>query len=145
MSSVAPPIFAPAGYVGEIAVSFADTTGAAAVTSAANPLPVSTTILAATSAALTGSASASGSFGPFVPQLGRAIWLTLWGSWTGTVAVQRSIDGGTTKLPITVGGQPWASFTANAQETIGEETASAATYWLAVTLASGTLNYRVSQ
>lgn len=35
--------------------------------------------------------------------------------------ILRSTDGGTTRLPLTVAGQSWATLTANAQEAIGEE------------------------
>lgn len=133
------------GFVPEHALAFADASGAAVPVGAANPLPIATTLAASGATPLSGSTSASGSFGPYAPVLGRAIMLTLAGTWSGTVQVLRSVDGGATKLPLTAGGQPWASFTANANEAIAEEGEAGASYWLAVTLTSGTLAYRVAQ
>ena len=111
----------------------------------ATAIPTAAKLLPSGIAPLSGNAVATGVVGPFTPKLGRAIWLALSGTWTGTVTVKRSADGGTTKLPLTAGGQPWAVFTANAYEQIVEETEDGATYYLDVTLASGTLTYRVSQ
>jgi hypothetical protein len=59
--------------------------------------------------------------------------------------VKRSVDDGDTKLPLTVGGLPWAAFTGNACEPVAEESESGAAYYLDVTLASGTLTYRLAQ
>ncbi|MEE2917229.1 MAG: hypothetical protein VYB32_09185 [Pseudomonadota bacterium] len=100
---------------------------------------------AATSQPLAGAAAASTSAGPFVPQLSRAIWLTLTGVWAGTVRVLRSTDGGATKVPLTLAGQPWATFTANAAEAIAEETVASATYYLDIALTSGAVTYRLEQ
>lgn len=108
-------------------------------------IAASLSAIPASSTPLAGSTSATATVGPFTPQLGRDIWITLSGTWSGTAQVLRSIDGGTTKLPLTVGGQSWASYTANAQEPFGAENVSGATYYLAITITSGTINYRVSQ
>lgn len=140
-----PAILSPAGFVPEHALAFADPSGRAVRVGAGAPLPVRTAIAAAGSIPLAGTASASGAVGPFTPELGRAIWLTLSGTWTGKAQVMRSIDGGATLLPLTVGGQEWASFTANANEAVGEESVAGAAWYLAITLASGTLAYRVQQ
>jgi hypothetical protein len=140
------PITAPAGYYPPFAVVFADDEGNGVVVDAANPLPVA--VVEPTTEAstpLAGSTSANGALGPFAPVAGKPIWLSLSGTWTGAVAVKRSVDGGTTKLPLTAGGQPWASFTANACEPVAEDSESDATYYLEVVLASGTLTYRLAQ
>ncbi|MDB5687864.1 MAG: hypothetical protein JWR77_2453 [Rhizorhabdus sp.] len=114
--------------------------------SSSNPLPTSPpSAAAATSTPLTGTSAITQTVGPFTPQLGRPIWLTLSGTWSGAVSVQRSTDGGTTKLPLTIGGSAWAVYTANANEAFGEESSAAATYWLAITISSGTLTYEVRQ
>lgn len=84
-------------------------------------------------------------FGPFTPQLGRAIWLTLSGTWSGTTQVLRSTDGGTTRLPLTIAGGAWGSFTANCNEPVTEESDAAATYYLRITLTSGSATYRMAQ
>jgi hypothetical protein len=80
-----------------------------------------------------------------VADLGRPIWVSLSGGWTGTVEVLRSTNGGTTMLPLTAGGERWGRFTANANEAIAEESEAGTTYYLATTLQTGTLTYRVAQ
>lgn len=139
-----PPILSPGGFVPQQAIAYADGASAIAV-GGATPLPVTARTLAADVAPLSGMMTSSGVAGPFVPQLGRPIWLTLGGTWTGSATVQRSSDGGATWLPLTVGGQPWGSFTANANEPVAEDRDAAATYRLVVTIATGALSYRVSQ
>lgn len=81
----------------------------------------------------------------FTPQLGREIWLTTTGTWSGTAQVMRSIDAGSTWQPLTVGGATWGSFTGNCNEQFGIETSAAATYRLAITLTSGSLTYTIAQ
>ena len=76
---------------------------------------------------------------------GQPVVLQLSGAWTGTVTVQRSVDGGATRAPLTAGGQEWGVFTANACEPIWIEQEAAATLYLDVAIAQGTLAYRVSQ
>jgi hypothetical protein len=138
-------IGAAAGLVPQRAVAFGALGAAAIPVDPAHPLPTAQTVTAATSAPLAGSSAASGMFGPFTPQLGRPIWISLSGTWTGTVTVQRSTDGGATKLSLTAGGQPWAIFTANANEAIGEESVDGASWWISAAIGSGTLAYRVQQ
>lgn len=92
--------------------------------------------------------------GPFTPQLGREIWVTLSGAGSsGTAQLLRSTDGGATKLGLTVAGQPWGSFpfagitdlAPAANEIVTAETDASATYYLALTVTQGTVNYRVAQ
>lgn len=139
------PAKAPAGFVPEAAIAFADTDGSAILVDAAHPLPVVPAQSGATASPLSGSASASLVAGPFAAQPGFAIWLTLSGSWTGTITVKRSIDGGATLLPLTIAGQAWARFTANVQEPICEDRTGGAGYYLDIALTSGTVSYRVQQ
>lgn len=134
----------PAPYVPPFAIAYPDENAVPALVGADRPLPVKAVATSAVSTPLTGSASASGQAGPFVPELGRPIWLTLTGTWAGRVTVLRSLDGGATRQPLTVGGQSWASFIANVNEPVAEETA-AATYYLSFELASGTVAYRMGQ
>ncbi|HET8612496.1 MAG TPA: hypothetical protein VFL92_06985 [Sphingomonas sp.] len=143
--SDAPPVAAPAGYIPEHAMAFADPAGRAIGVTEADPLPVAARLNAARSTPLAGSCTASGVFGPFAPELGRPIWVSLSGDWTGSARLLRSADGASEALPLTVGGQPACRFTASANEPCCEETAAGATYFLAVTLGSGTLDYRVAQ
>ncbi len=137
---------APGGFFGIGAIGFGAVGDVATAVTATAPLPVAATVIGATSAPLTGSASASGAAGPFVPQLGRAIRVALWGSWTGTVQLLRSIDGGTTRLPITYpDGSARGSWSTTVNARIADESEAGASYYLAITLSSGALSYRVSQ
>lgn len=117
----------------------------AVAVSEANPLPVQMTPQPASTQPLAQTLSASGSVGPFAPDLNRAIWLTLSGSWSGTATIMRSVDHGATRYPLTLAGQPWAVFTANAQEVISEESDASATYYVDIALNSGSVAVRVSQ
>lgn len=100
---------------------------------------------AASSTPLAGSSSTTQVVGPFAPVLGRPINLTLSGTWSGTVVVQRSVNGGLTKQGLTVGGSPWASYTANCNEPVWTETEAGVTFYLVITRQSGTINFRVAQ
>ncbi|HEX4847626.1 MAG TPA: hypothetical protein VFV30_05745 [Novosphingobium sp.] len=136
------PIQSPASYVPSRATAFADADGTSLLVSSSNPLPV--TLNGGSTTPLAGSTSATGSAGPFTPVIGRPVMLMLSGTWTGLVKVMRSTDGGTTRLPLTVAGGSWAQFSANCCEPVWEESDPAATLYLDVTLASGTLAYRIS-
>lgn len=142
--SVLPPSLAPAAYIPFTALACPDGDGSVAV-GPGNPLPVTASFGPAASSPLTGTTGTSGVLGPFEPDPGRPIHLTLSGTWSGSVQVMRSTDGGTTKHPLTVAGIGWASFTANCCEPVAEESEDGAEYYLDVALASGTLAYRVSQ
>lgn len=137
-------IHAPGGFAPFTAVSFANGAGKAVTVEDQTPLPV-TLAPAGPVTPLAGTASASTMAGPFVPVLGRPIVVTLAGDWSGTVTLLRSVDGGTTKLPLTIGGLPWAVFSGNANEPVAEEREPGATYYLDFDRVSGTLSYRVSQ
>jgi len=139
------PIHAPAAYYPPSAVAFGDAEGRGVIVDAANPLPVTIAPPAAeASTPVAGSVSESELIGPFTPVGDRPIWLSLSGVWAGTVTVKRSVDDGDSALPLTAGGLPWATFTANACEPVAEDF-SGATYYLDVTLTSGELTYRLAQ
>jgi len=144
MTSI-PKIEAPGHFVPQIALSFGESGAPALPIHEASPLPVRTINLPAASTPLAGSADADVVAGPFVPEPARAIWISLSGSWTGTVTVTRSIDGGLTRLPLTMGGDPWARFTGNANEPIGEESAAEASWYLDIEVSSGAVTYEVRQ
>lgn len=137
------PIQSPASYVPSRGIAFADVDSTALLVSTATPLPVTTSPAAVTP--LTGSTAATAVLGPFQPAAGRAIMLSLSGSWVGAVKLVRSTDGGVTKLPLTINGAAWAQFTANCCEAVWEESDSTARLYLDVTLISGTLAYRLAQ
>ncbi len=138
------PIQNPSGYAVTRAVAFADGDGAMVQVSADAPLPV-TVGAAAAPAALSGTTAASGIQGPYQPAIGRAVMLVLSGTWTGTVKVTRSVDGGATRQPLTVGGNPWGQFSGNCCEAVWEEGEAAARLYLDITLSGGTLSYRLAQ
>ena len=138
------PLKTPAGYVPQMAVAFANASGDAEPVSASNPLPFQEQPFAA-APALTGTALASGLFGPFAPRAGRAVVVVLSGTWSGSVKVVRSLDGGATKVGLTAGGTAWGVFTGNACEPVWDESEAAATLYLDVTLTSGSLTYRLGQ
>lgn len=137
------PIQNPATFVPSEAVAFADADGNSTTVSTVNPLPVNVQPLA--NPALAGSTAASSVVGPFQPVLGRSVMLALSGSWTGTVRVLRSTDGGATRLPLTLGGSPWAQYAVNCCEAVWEEGEASARLYLDIALTSGTLTYRVGQ
>jgi hypothetical protein len=139
------PVSEPAGMVPVYALGYGALGEAATPVDADHPLPTVSLTMPASAAALTGTVSEDAVVGPFAPELGRPIWVTLTGDWQGSVSVQRSLNGGVGRQPLTVGGMPWAMFEANANEPVGEESVAGATWWLAVTLASGTLGYEVRQ
>jgi len=139
------PIEAFATAVPETAIAYRVGDDLAQLVDAAHPLPTTAAVGAAISVPLAGTAAANTTVGPFVPQLGRPIWVTLSGTWTGSAQLLRSTNGGTTKLPLTVAGSVWGSFSASANEPVVEESDASATYYLAITIASGTLTYRVAQ
>jgi len=138
------PLKTPAGYVPQMAISIANPSGDAELVSANNPMPIQEQPFTA-APALAGTLSASAQAGPFAPRAGRAVMLTLSGTWTGTARLLRSVDGGATKLPLTALGKPYGSFTANICEPVWEESEAAAVLYLDVTMTSGTLNYRMGQ
>jgi hypothetical protein len=137
------PIKIPAAYVTGQALFYADAANNAVAVSQTSPLPVAIKRSAATP--LAGSTSSPQVVGPFAPVDTRSVMLTLSGTWSGSVQVLRSVDGGITKIPVTMGGAPWALFSTNCCEAIWEESEAAATLYLNISLTSGTLTYRLAQ
>lgn len=139
------PIQAPSCFVLLQALAFAHTDGTAVTVDHTTPLPVATPAnRAATSTPLHGSTPSSALIGPFVPQIGREIILTLSGTFSGSISLMRSTDAGTTKIAATLGGSA-LQWSAPINEIVWIETETAATLYLQVALSSGTLSYRVAQ
>lgn len=139
------PILVPAGYVPPNAVAFGAAGEEAILVSPDSPLPVAFSVTPATSVPLAGEADSSAVLGPMIPEAGRPLVITLSGDWAGTVTLLRSVDGGVTLLPLTLGGAPHGVFTTNVNEPIWEESESGASLYLDVALLSGTLTYRLAQ
>lgn len=142
------PISAPAGYAPAFALGYADETGALALVTGATPLPVRMTDTDEPGAAappLEGSTSGAFLEGPFQPRPDTPVILALWGTWEGTVQLERTATGGAPRLPTTMAGEPWGTFTANACEPVWVENEPTAELYLAITVTSGTLHYRIAQ
>lgn len=137
------PIQNPTGYAVPRTIAFADLDGSMLQVAASTPLPITLGTIATT--ALSGNAAASTVVGPYQPALGRPVMLVLTGSWTGTVTVNRSADGGTTRQPLTVAGTTWGQFSANCCEAVWEESEAVARLYLDITLTSGSVTYRMAQ
>jgi hypothetical protein len=131
------PVKLPAGYAPAFAVGTADSEGNFSLVDAASPLPVvtvSATIPPSVPSPLEGNTSTSMLVGPFGPAAGIAVNIVLSGSWAGTVQLQRSSDGGTTRHPVTVGGEPWAQFASNVCEPAWVETEAGIELYLDIVL-----------
>lgn len=139
------PTAAPARFVPLAAVAFSDEQQNGQVVNADNPLPVAVSFGPTETTPLAGTTSVSLLTAGFSPELGRPLWLTLSGTWSGTVAVQRSTDGGATRQPLTLAGDAWGVFAGNANEVVSVESEAGATYSLDIALSSGTLSYRMAQ
>jgi len=143
------PISYPGRFAPGVALNYADPSGGAIQVSQSSPLPV--TMAAATGSGsttpppLAGTTAAALVAGPFTPIAGRPLVLTLRGTWSGTVRLLRSVDGGTNKLPLTLAGAPWAVYSGNVCEPVWEENESAATFYLQLAPASGAIVYRLAQ
>jgi hypothetical protein len=101
---------------------------------------------AASSSPITGTVTTTGNTPTFTPQLGRDMYLTLSGTFSGTVQVQRTTDNGSTWNNITIsGGQQWGHYTGACDEVVETPTDSASKYRLSITLSSGSVTYRLAQ
>ncbi|WP_298690155.1 hypothetical protein [uncultured Sphingomonas sp.] len=98
-----------------------------------------------------GAAFASGAavVGPFAPQLGRDIRVVLKGTWAGGFVVGTSTSANAcaagTINPLTVAGQPWGNFSANANEVVDTPTLAGIVYCATATVTSGSLSYSLRQ
>lgn len=142
-----PLIKNPASCIPPHALTFGDIGAPAKAVTADTPLPVVSTAsqAPARSTPLEGSVSGALVAGPFTPDLGRPIILTLSGDWSGTVRLLRSTDDGATRLPLTIGGATWGVYTAGANEPAWEESDATARLYLDIALDSGILVYRMAQ
>ena len=137
------PIEAPAGYAPAYAVGYADPAEDLILVSESERLPVAAAAPAL--APLVGQSSVSTQAGPFDAVPDRVVLVTLGGVWEGTVRLLRSIDGGATLHQLRAAGEPWAEYTQPGCEQAWLETQEGASFYLDIALASGTVDYRVSQ
>jgi hypothetical protein len=139
-----PPVKFPAGYASGAAIGYTAESGEIVLVGNAQPLPVSLGA-SAPPESLSGATSGSTLVGPYKPVAGQPVVVQLSGEWNGTVALLRSVDGGATQVPVTMGGLEWGVFTANACEPVWSEYEDGAELYLEIGLTQGTLSYRVSQ
>jgi hypothetical protein len=137
------PITAPAGYATAYAVGYADPAENLILVSESERLPVAAA--APAQAAMVGQSSVSTQAGPFHAVPDRVVLVTLGGVWEGTVRLLRSIDGSATLHRLRAAGEPWAEYTQPGCEQAWLETQDGASFYLDIALASGTVDYRVSQ
>ncbi|RVQ67585.1 hypothetical protein EKN06_06455 [Croceicoccus ponticola] len=148
------PVSFPSGYATAVAIGTRDADGNILIVDDANPLPVSFDgaitgggggSTPQPAPAISGSTATSATIGPFAATPGLPIIVSLTGIWAGDVQLLRSVDGGVTKLPLTIAGTTWGTFGANACEPVWTETEQDVTFYLRVELASGTVDYRLAQ
>lgn len=87
---------------------------------------------------VTGAAAVSGQSATIVSNKGTSFNLSLFGTWTGSVQVQRSFDAGVTWL------DRGAAHTINVESVI-EEPERGVSYRLDITRTTGTIDYRLGQ
>lgn len=92
-----------------------------------------------------GAFSANGDSAVFTPAAGRAFNVSLWGTFSASVRLVRSFDGGTTFLPLTADGNGLMIFTAPVSEQWSEPETGVSYRLECSGFVSGTVNYRMSQ
>jgi hypothetical protein len=126
--------------------------GTVALSSGGTVTSVTAALAASGVSSVAGSFTTASNSGTFVPAAGRTFNVAVWAtggiapgsSLSGTVYLARSIDGGTTFLPLTANGSQLESFTTVASETWSESQVGVP-YELVCSSVTGTINYRFSQ
>lgn len=140
---ISPTVSAHADIAPPHALAFGNLGDPAQLVSANRPLPVQPQTLPGTSTPVQGTASTSAILGPFLPQLGREIVLTLSGTWVGSVALTRSAHDGP-QLPATLSGRALI-WTSALNEIVWLETEAGVALYLDFVRTSGSLVYRIAQ
>ncbi len=135
-------------------LAFSNAGGTLVGVSPSNPLPTYAGPLGASGVTpLAGTFTGTGSSATFTPAAGRSFNLAVWATGgtapgsplNGTVYLARSIDGGTTFLPLTANGTQLETFTTVASETWAESQVGALYQLVCSAYTSGTINYRFAQ
>jgi hypothetical protein len=93
----------------------------------------------------TGTFTATGT-GTAVPVARRGDFnISLWGTFAGTVTLERSFDGGSTWLPVTYIDGSAISWTAPISTTFAEPEAGVSYHFNCTSYTSGTVSWRISQ
>lgn len=135
-------ILAPGGYGPLVGLAFGGVGEPAIAVSGVTPLPV-VGVPGAGAPPVTGRLQATGRSAPIALTVGRAVMLTLSGSWTGTIALRRSIDGGATSAPLTAAGHT-IEFDAAVNEVVWVEPEEGAALVLDAVLMDGAVDFRVA-
>ena len=96
---------------------------------------------------VTGTFSATGQSASFAPVGGRGFNASLWGTFSATVQIERSFDGGTTWLILTANGTQLEKFAGSQviSENLQEDESGVLYRFNCTAYTSGTVNYRLSQ
>lgn len=154
--AVAQSVSAPAGVsVPASALAFGAKDSAATFVDATHPLPVTAAgaaFAASGKVAVASTFSATGQSAAFSPAGGRLFNASLWGTFVGSVQLERTFDGqaavtaGTaTWLPITAGAAQLYAWTAPASEQAVESETGVLYRLNCTAFTSGLINYRISQ
>ena len=95
--------------------------------------------------AVSGTFTAVGSSSSFSPIPGRGFNVSTWGTFVGSVVVERSFDAGTTWLPLTAAGVNVSTFSGPVSEVLEEPEYGTQYRLRCVSFGSGTINFRISQ
>jgi hypothetical protein len=118
---------------------------------AASSIPLIGTVTSTAVTPASGAATFAGgtaTIGPLTPTLGRDIALKLWTSNSAPFSCQMfdSIDGGVTKLPLSIFDTPIGGpYNGPVNSVITSESVSGTTEYLVCTVSSGNLNYWMGQ
>lgn len=141
-----PPVSTPAGFAPTFAIGYSDAEAKLTTVTLADPLPVTMTTAASPAPpALSGQTAAPLVAGPYNAAPGLPVTVALSGTWTGSVQLLRSIDGGATRLPLRIGGSAWGTFDEPGVEQVWIDNETGVSFYLDIAPISGTVSYRVSQ
>ena len=128
-------------------VSFALATDDAQVASIITALALGTQIPLLTSGVSNVASTfvATGTSASFTPLAGRGFYFSLWGTFVGSVQLERSFDSGTNWLPITAGGIQLFKWSAPASETDQMDKTGVLHRLNCTAYTSGTINYMLCQ
>lgn len=113
--------------------------------SSTNPFAVSRQYGPSGVTPVTAALTATGSTSAFTPIAGRDFNVSVWGTFVGSIQLERSFDSGTTWLPITAAGTQLYVWTAPASEQASEPEYAVQYRARVTSYTSGTLNVRLSQ
>ena len=99
---------------------------------------------ASTLTPVTGTFAATGQSASVAPVTGRAFNVSLWGTFSATIRLERSFDG-SNWLPLTANGTVLESFTGACSDQWQEDEVGVQYRLNCTAYTSGTVNYRISQ